>query len=85
MAGIVVGVAGSGAGVPVQGRLSTQCCTLLLTGARPAYVRAALGGHHGDPGVVDWKPLCWPSANVAGLYLAPLLAENVKLAGGGQP
>jgi hypothetical protein len=85
MAGIVIGVDGSEAGVPVQGRLSTQCCALLLTGDRPAYIRAALGGHHGYPGVVDWEPLWWPPAKVAALYLAPLLAENLELAGGGQP
>jgi hypothetical protein len=85
MAGIVVGVDGSETGVPVQGRLSTQCCALLLTGDRPAYVRAALGGNHGDPGVVDWESLWWPPAKVAGLYPAPFRPENLELAGGGQP
>ena len=55
---------------------------LLLTGDRPAYLRAALGGHHGDPGVADWEPLWWPPAKVAGLYLAPFLAENIELATG---
>jgi hypothetical protein len=43
-------------------------------------MRAALGGHHGDPGVADWEPLWWPPAKVAGLYLAPFLAENIEIA-----
>jgi sulfide:quinone oxidoreductase len=73
------------AGVPVQPTpLDPILRALLLTGDRPAYVRAALGGHHGDPGVVDWEPLWWPPAKVAGLYLAPFLAENVDLAAGTQ-
>jgi hypothetical protein len=50
---------------------------LLLTGDRPAYVRAALGGHHGDPGIVDWEPLWWPPAKVAGLHLTPFLAAQM--------
>ena len=58
---------------------------LLLTGDRPVYLRAALGGHHGDPGVADWEPLWWPPAKVAGFYLAPFLAENIELATGERP
>ena len=74
------------AGVPVQATpLDPVLRALLLTGDRPAYVRAALGGHHGDPGVVDWEPLWWPPAKVAGFYLASFLAENLELADGGQP
>ena len=74
------------AGVPVQATpLDPVLRALLLTGDRPAYVRAALGGHHGDPGVVDWEPLWWPPAKVAGFYLASFLAENLELAEGGQP
>ena len=74
------------AGVPVQATpLDPILRALLLTGDRPAYIRAALGGHHGDPGVVDWEPLWWPPAKVAGFYLAPFLAENLELAEGGQP
>jgi sulfide:quinone oxidoreductase len=74
------------AGVPVQATpLDPVLRALLLTGDRPAYIRAALGGHHGDPGVVDWEPLWWPPAKVAGFYLAPFLAENLELADGGQP
>lgn len=73
----------SEAGVPVQATpLDPVLRALLLTGDRPAYLRTALGGHHGDPGVVDWEPLWWPPAKVAGLYLAPFLAENLDLAGG---
>ncbi len=70
------------AGVPVQPMpLDPVLRAVLLTGDRPAYVRAALGGHHGDPGVVDWEPLWWPPAKVAGLHLAPFLAEHIDLAG----
>jgi len=68
------------AGVPVQPTpLDPVLRALLLTGDRPAYVRAALGGHHGDPGVVDWEPLWWPPTKVAGLHLAPFLGENIDL------
>lgn len=70
------------AGVPVQPMpLDPVLRAVLLTGDRPAYVRAALGGHHGDPGVVDWEPLWWPPAKVAGLHLAPFLADHIDLAG----
>jgi sulfide:quinone oxidoreductase len=70
------------AGVAVQPTpLDPVLRALLLTGDRPAYVRAALGGHHGDPGVVDWEPLWWPPAKVAGLHLAPFLGENIDLLG----
>jgi sulfide:quinone oxidoreductase len=69
------------AGVPVEPTpLDPVLRALLFTGDRPAYMRAALGGHHGDPGVADWEPLWWPPAKVAGLYLAPFLAENIEIA-----
>lgn len=58
---------------------------LLLTGDRPAYLRAALGGHHGDPGVAEWEPLWWPPAKVAGFYLAPFVAENIDVASAERP
>jgi sulfide:quinone oxidoreductase len=84
-ADVVAETIASDADVPVQATpLDPSPARAPVTGDRPAYVRAALGGHHGDPGVVDWKPLWWPPAKVAGLYLAPFLAENVELAGGGQ-
>jgi sulfide:quinone oxidoreductase len=68
------------AGAPVEpAPLDPVVRALLLTGDRPAYVRAALGGHRGDPGVVEWEPLWWPPAKVAGLHLAPFLAENLGL------
>jgi beta-phosphoglucomutase family hydrolase len=70
-ADVVAETIASEAGVPVQATpLDPVLRALLLTGDRPAYLRAALGGHHGDPGVVDWEPLWWPPAKVAGLYLA---------------
>ena len=84
-ADVVAETIASDAGVPIQPTpLDPILRALLLTGDRPAYVRAALGGHHGDPGVSDWEPLWWPPAKVAGLHLAPFLAENLDLAAGGQ-
>lgn len=77
-------VAGSGADVEVA-PLDPVLRALLLTGDRPAYLRTALGGHHGDPGVGGWEPLWWPPAKVAGVYLAPFLAENIELASGERP
>lgn len=69
------------AGVPIDPTpLDPVLRALLLTGDRPAYVRIALGGHHGDPGVAEWEPLWWPPAKVAGIYLAPFLADNAELA-----
>lgn len=80
-ADVVAETIAADAGVSVQPTpLDPVLRALLLTGDRPAYVRAALGGHHGDPGVVGWEPLWWPPAKVAGLHLAPFLAENIDLA-----
>jgi sulfide:quinone oxidoreductase len=76
--------AGAGADVEVA-PLDPVLRALLLTGDRPAYLRTALGGHHGDPGVGGWEPLWWPPAKVAGVYLAPFLAENIELASGERP
>jgi sulfide:quinone oxidoreductase len=77
-ADVVAETIASDAGAPVQPTpLDPVVRALLLTGDRPAYVRAALGGHHGDPGVVDWEPLWWPPAKVAGLHLAPFLAAQM--------
>ena len=82
-ADVVAETIASEAGIPVQPTpLDPILRALLLTGDRPAYVRAALGGHHGDPGVSGWEPLWWPPAKVAGLHLAPFLAENLDLATG---
>lgn len=77
-ADVVAETIASEAGAPVRPTpLDPVVRALLLTGDRPAYVRAALGGHHGDPGVVDWEPLWWPPAKVAGLHLAPFLAAQM--------
>jgi sulfide:quinone oxidoreductase len=75
----------SEAGAPVEAKpLDPVLRGLLLTGGRPAHLRAALGGHHGDPGEVGWEPLWWPPGKVAGLHLAPFLAEHIELASGRQ-
>jgi sulfide:quinone oxidoreductase len=46
---------------------------LLLTGARPRYLRAELEG--GVVSEVSPEPLWWPPAKIAGRYLAPFLAR----------
>jgi sulfide:quinone oxidoreductase len=48
---------------------------LMLTGRRPAFMRAELSGGHGDTSVVDSNPLWWPSGKVAARYLGPYLAK----------
>jgi len=76
--------AGTGADVEVA-PLDPVLRALLLTGDRAAYLRTALGGHHGDSGAGGWEPLWWPPAKVAGVYLAPFLAENIEPASGERP
>jgi sulfide:quinone oxidoreductase len=77
-ADVVAETIASEAGAPVQPTpLDPMVRALLLTGDRPAYVRAALGGHHGDSGIVDREPLWWPPAKVAGLHLTPFLAAQM--------
>jgi sulfide:quinone oxidoreductase len=48
---------------------------LMLTGRRPAFMRAELTGGHGDTSVVNSNPLWWPSGKVAARYLGPYLAK----------
>jgi sulfide:quinone oxidoreductase len=74
----------SDAGAPVEAEpLDPVLRGLLLTGERPAFLRAALGGHGGDPGAVGWEPLWWPATKVAARHLTPFLAEYVR--GGRRP
>jgi sulfide:quinone oxidoreductase len=85
-ADVVAETIAAGAGADVEmAPLDPVLRALLLTGDRPAYLRTALGGHHGDPGVGGWEPLWCPPAKVAGVYLAPFLAENIELASGERP
>ena len=49
---------------------------LLLTGEASAYLRAELGGGHGETAVVSGDALWWPPAKIVGRYLAPFLAER---------
>jgi sulfide:quinone oxidoreductase len=53
---------------------------LLLTGSRPLYLRADLGGGRGETSTVDGQALWWPPAKIAARYLAPYLAEHAGLA-----
>jgi sulfide:quinone oxidoreductase len=48
---------------------------LLLTGKRPKYLRAELGGGYGETSVATDHALWFPRGKIAGRYLAPLLAS----------
>lgn len=47
----------------------------LLTGGAPRYLRADLTGGQGDTSAVEVQPLWWPPIKIAGVHLAPFLAE----------
>jgi sulfide:quinone oxidoreductase len=83
-ADVVASAIASEVGAPVEAKpLDPVLRGLLLTGERPAFLRAALGGRGGDPGAVDWDPLWWPATKVAARHLTPFLAEYVR--GGRRP
>jgi sulfide:quinone oxidoreductase len=48
---------------------------LMLTGRRPAFMRAEIAGGQGETSVIDSEPLWWPSGKVAARYLGPYLAR----------
>jgi sulfide:quinone oxidoreductase len=52
---------------------------LLLTGGPAAYLRAELGGGHGDTAMVSGDALWWPPAKIVGRYLAPFLAGREEI------
>jgi sulfide:quinone oxidoreductase len=52
---------------------------LLFTGTTPSYLRAKLGGGHGDTSQVGEEALWWPPAKIAGRYLGPYLAARTGL------
>jgi sulfide:quinone oxidoreductase len=51
---------------------------LLLTGRRPAFLRAEIGGGHGDTSTVLKEPLWWPAGKIAARYLGPYLAKYAR-------
>jgi sulfide:quinone oxidoreductase len=51
---------------------------LLLTGRRPAFLRAEIGGGHGDTSTVVEEPLWWPAGKIAARHLGPYLAEYAR-------
>jgi sulfide:quinone oxidoreductase len=55
---------------------------LLLTGQRPAYLRAEIRGGKGKPAVLDEEPLWWPPGKIAARYLGPYLAQYARSASG---
>jgi sulfide:quinone oxidoreductase len=52
---------------------------LVLTGGPPAYLRAEPAGGAGETSAVGLDPLWWPPGKIVGRYLAPFLAEQVRL------
>jgi sulfide:quinone oxidoreductase len=52
---------------------------LLLTGGRPAYLRAEIAGGAGETTSVSTEALWWPPGKIVGRYLAPFLAENANV------
>jgi sulfide:quinone oxidoreductase len=51
---------------------------LLLTGDRPAFLRADLVAASSEPFTFDHDPLWWPAGKIAARYLAPYLAEHSR-------
>jgi sulfide:quinone oxidoreductase len=51
---------------------------LLLTGGRPAFMRAEISGGKGEPAIIDDEPLWWPAGKIAARYLGPYLAEHAR-------
>jgi sulfide:quinone oxidoreductase len=49
---------------------------LVLTGGRPAYLRAELAGGRGSASAAVGEPLWWPAGKIAARYLGPYLAEH---------
>jgi sulfide:quinone oxidoreductase len=45
----------------------------LMTGGEPRYLRAWIGGGHGDRSEYSEHPLWWPASKIAGRYIAPYL------------
>jgi sulfide:quinone oxidoreductase len=48
---------------------------VLVTRAEPKHLRAAISGGQGETSIASSHALWWPSAKIAGRYLAPLLAR----------
>ena len=48
----------------------------LMTGREPRYLRAWIGGGHGDRSQFSERPLWWPPSKVAGNYLSPYLVSR---------
>jgi sulfide:quinone oxidoreductase len=63
------------AGVPIDPRpFEPVLRGMLLTGGPPRYMRAEVGGGHGERWEVSEHALWWPPSKIAGRYLAPYLA-----------
>ncbi len=51
---------------------------LLLTGDAPRYMRAEVGGGHGEDWSISEHALWWPPTKIAGRYLSPYLALHAR-------
>jgi sulfide:quinone oxidoreductase len=64
------------AGVPITPKpFEPVLRGLLLTGRRPAFLRAQLEGGRGSSSIASPEPLWWPAGKIAARYLGPYLAE----------
>ena len=64
------------AGAPVRpSQFQPVLRGVLMTGAKPAFLRADARPHHARS-LARLDPLWWPPAKVAGRYLAPYLAAR---------
>ena len=52
---------------------------LLLTGARPRYLRREVTGGSEHSPAVDLQPLWWPPAKIVGRFLAPFLGKRAEV------
>jgi hypothetical protein len=51
---------------------------LISKAGRPAFLRAEIGGGHGETSIVYREPLWWPAGKIAARYLGPYLAERAR-------
>ena len=76
-ADVVAESVAAGAGAPVTPRpFEPVLRGLLLTGATPRYLRADIGGGHGETSEASIAPLWWPPSKIVGQRLAPFLAAR---------
>jgi sulfide:quinone oxidoreductase len=70
------------AGAPVTPTPFEPVLRALLLSDSPIYLRAQLGGGHGETSTVDEDALWWPAGKIAARHLGPYLADHVGLSYG---